>query len=161
MARLLRVVTDIIYCKRRCPVHGSTCCNQKGHRGKCQCHNRHWFQEAVMKASEERLLRIVRELKAAKPTGHSHADVQHKVFCTAVCTKHHCICRHNVRGHPSKHWCGPGSHEFQEGTVKYLYSIIHRFTCHGFCQRHGAYCSVRAGHEGDCRHYCESGHHWF
>ena len=65
-----------------------------------------------MKSSDERLARIIRAMKDAKPTGHSQADIQHKVFCTVVCKTHHCICRHNVRGHPNKHWCGPGSHEF-------------------------------------------------
>lgn len=33
--------------------------------------------------------------------------------------------------------------------------------CGGYCNAHGCYCNFRAGHEGDCSHFCSSGSHWF
>lgn len=37
----------------------------------------------------------------------------------------------------------------------------HQRHCSGYCHQHGCYCNFRAGHEGDCSHFCAAGHHWF
>lgn len=39
--------------------------------------------------------------------------VYHKLFCNAVCWEHHSICRYELRNHPTRHYCTPGSHEFE------------------------------------------------